>query len=421
MKITRITGKEIFDSRGIPTVMCEMSLDDGTVVCAEVPSGTSKGDHEAMELRDGGSRLFGMGVSKAIHNIDHIIAPELIGKTPDVVIADALMRRIDPTSDKSILGANATLAVSYAVCRAQAAANGLHLFELISALYDTESVSLPFPYFNMVNGGAHADNQFPIQEIMIAPIGAQNFRVGLEAAMEVFHEFQKLLHSKGKSTAVGQEGGCAPIFSSYTEPFDLLTQAIASAGHEGTFVFGIDVAANQLYDRESGLYRWGKEKVTSSDLIGIYTELFNKYSLYSIEDGCSEHDVAGWQSLYAQLGESTQIAGDDLFVTNIEAIARGIENELAGAVIIKPNQVGTVTESLEAIELCHQAGLNPIISHRSGETTDTFIADLAVGTSAGQIKAGGCSRGERIAKYNRLLWIEDMLTMSALDDHSETD
>lgn len=415
MKIARIAGREIFDSRGIPTVMCEMFLDDGSYVSAEVPSGTSRGDHEAVELRDGEKRLFGMGVSKAIHNIDYIIAPELLGKEPDVVLVDALIRRIDPTSDKALLGANATLAVSMAACRAQALANEMHLFEVISALCDSESLSLPFPLFNMFNGGLHANNGFLIQEILIAPVGAQNFRVALEAAVEVFHELKKLLNAKGKSTAVGEEGGFAPHFSSDMEPFDLLMEAINNAGHEGTFLFGLDIAANQIYNRETGLYQWGKENVTSSDLIGIYKDLVAKYPLYSIEDGCSEHDIPGWKAMYQELGDTLQIVGDDLFVTNVEAISRGIEQELATAVIIKPNQIGTVTETLEAIVLCQEAQLNPIVSHRSGETTDTFIADLAVGTNAGQIKAGGCSRGERMAKYNRLLFIEDLLTMSLLD------
>jgi len=418
VKITKVVGREIFDSRGIPTVLCEISLEDGTFVSASVPAGTSCGENEAFELRDGEPRLFGMGVTKAIHNVEHIIGPEIIGKEPDVILIDSVIRSLDPTSDKRKLGANATLAVSMATCRAQAAATEHELFELIASLYGGESVSLPFPLFNIFNGGAHSNNGFPLQEIMLAPIGAQNFRGSLEAATEVFHSLAKLLEKRGKSTAVGQEGGFAPLFDNDAEPFDLLMEAIADSNHEGLFTIGLDVAANQLYDKETKKYRWNDTYKTSEELLIFYQELLEKYPLYSIEDGYAEQDIEGWKQLFQELGGTIQIVGDDLFVTNVEAITRGLQEELANAAIIKPNQIGTVSETLEAISLCHENNMNAIISHRSGETVDTFIADLAVGTSAGQIKAGGCSRGERLAKYNRLLFIEDLLTMSLLDTAS---
>lgn len=416
MKITKVVGREIFDSRGIPTVECEVSLSNGVIVSASVPSGTSCGENEAFELRDGESRLFGMGVTKAIHNVEHIIAPEIIGKEPDVIFIDSIIRSLDPTSNKSNLGSNATLAVSMAVCRAQAVITQQELFELVAALYDGETVSLPFPLFNIFNGGAHSNNGFPIQEIMLSPIGAQSFRQSLEAAIEVFHTLEEILKKQGKSTAVGQEGGFAPHFKNDTEPFDLLMEAIAGANHEGLFTIGLDVAANQLYDSKTKLYRWNDGHKTSEELFEFYKNISNNYPLFSIEDGYAEQDIEGWKKLFQSLGGTLQVVGDDLFVTNVTAIAKGLQEELANAAIIKPNQRGTVSETLEAISLCHENNMNAIVSHRSGETVDTFIADFAVGTSAGQIKAGGCSRGERLAKYNRLLFIEDMLTMSLLDN-----
>ncbi len=415
MKIAKLVGREIFDSRGIPTVLCELTLEDGTFVYASVPSGASRGKHEAFELRDNDDRLMGQGVLKAIHNIEHIIAPALIGKEPDTALADEILRDLDPSREKRKLGANAMLAVSMAVCRAQAAVSEVELFELIAQLYSADSVSLPFPLFNVLNGGAHGNNGFPIQEIMLVPIGAQNFRVSFEAAVVVFYELKRLLNEAGKTTAVGDEGGFSPRFENEYEPFEFLMKALKQTNNEGLFTIALDVAANQFYDEIKGKYLWNGQEKSSEKLLDFYKELLEKYPLYSIEDGFAETDLDGWKMLFAELGGTIQIVGDDLFVTSVPAIAKGLEQEVANAAIIKPNQIGTVTETLEAISFCHQSNMNAIISHRSGETTDTFIADLAVGTSAGQIKAGGCSRGERIDKYNRLMLIEDMLTMSLLD------
>lgn len=415
MKIAKVVGREIFDSRGTPTVLCEISLDDGTFVAASVPSGTSKGKREAVELRDQEARLNGQGVLKAIHNIEHVIAPEIIGQEPDVVQIDEILLSLDGTSNKSKLGGNATLAVSLATCKAQAAMHQLELFELIAQLYDAESVSLPFPLLNVLNGGAHVNNGFPIQEIMLVPIGAQNFRASFESAVTVFYELKSLLGKAGKSTAVGDEGGFAPRFENDFEPFDFLMRAIENTGNSSLFTIGLDVAANSLYNEASRMYQWNEKEKSSEDLLEFYKSLLESYPLYSIEDGFAETDLDAWHKLFHELGGSVQIVGDDLFVTNVAYLQRGVEAQLANASIIKPNQIGTLTETLEAIAFCHEHNMNAIISHRSGETIDSFIADLAVGTSAGQIKAGGCSRGERMAKYNRLLLIEDMLTMSLLD------
>lgn len=415
MKILKVVGREIFDSRGKPTVCCELFLEGGLFVSASVPSGASCGSGEAFELRDNDGRLRGNGVSKAIYNIEHKIGPALLQQEPDLFDIDEIMKDLDGTPDKRNLGANATLAVSIAACKAQAVTEKIELFELIAGLHGSESISLPFPLINVLNGGAHANNGFPIQEIMLMPMAAQNFRSSFEAALDVFAVLKELLHKQGKSTAVGDEGGFAPIFKETNEPFDLLKEALHIAGHENLFTFAIDVAADQLYNPKTGLYRWGKEQKSSEELLEIYSAFVKDYSLFSIEDGFAEQDVPGWQNLFEKFGNSIQIVGDDIFVTNTAKIIKGLENEVANAAIIKPNQIGTLTETFQAISLCQQAGMNAIVSHRSGETNDSFIADLAVGVSAGQIKAGGCSRGERIAKYNRLLMIEDMLTMSMLD------
>jgi enolase len=414
MKISKVVGREIFDSRGIPTVMCELTLEDGSFVEASVPSGASCGSKEAFELRDGGDRLMGQGVLKAIHNIEHKIGPAIIGEEPDVAELDHIIRDLDPTSNKRELGANATLAVSIAICKAQAVVNQLEIFELISALYDIESVSLPFPLFNVINGGAHANNNYPIQEIMLVPVGAQNFRASIEAAVTVFHHLKKSLQEKNMSTSVGDEGGFSPVFSSLEQPFDLLMESIAATKNDGMFTIALDVAASQFYDVDSGIYHWNGKEKTTDEMIQIYQKLSEKYPIYSIEDGLAETDWQGWKLMYHDLGEPMQIVGDDIFATNEQLITRGVNEGVANAAIIKPNQIGTLTETLDAMKLCHDNDMNVIVSHRSGETTDTFISDLAVGTQAGQIKAGGCSRGERIAKYNRLLYIEDLLTMAQL-------
>lgn len=416
MKIARITGREILDSRGVPALTCEIALDNGMIVTASVPSGASCGQYEAKELRDGGDRFFGKGLLKAIHNLDHIVAPALVGKAPDVMVADALLINLDGTPDKSKIGANVMLAASIAVCKAQAAAHKFEVFELIAELYGAESVSLPFPLVNVINGGAHANNGLPIQEIMLVPVGAQNFRVSLEYALTVSRELKNILIKKNKATGVGDEGGFAPFFENAYEPFDCLVQALENTKLKDFFVLAIDVAANQFYDQKSKLYDWYGKKIPSDELLAFYQRLADSYPLYSIEDGMAEEDVDGWKALYKSFGSSLQIVGDDIFVTQTKRIQKGFDQEIVNGVIIKPNQVGTISETLEAVTLCHTVGANVIVSHRSGETNDDFIADFAVGTSAGQIKIGGLCRGERMAKYNRLLCIEDMLTMGLLDE-----
>lgn len=416
MKIARLSGREIFDSRGVPALACEIALEDGTFVMASVPSGASCGSHEAKELRDGGDRLLGKGLLKAVHNLDHIVGPALIGKEPDVMIADALLLNLDGTSDKSNLGANVTLAASIAVCKAQAAAHERDVFELVAELYGSESVSLPFPLINVINGGVHTNNGLAIQEIMLVPVGAQNFRVSMEYALNVFHELKNILIKNNKATGVGDEGGFAPFFESVYEPFDYLMEALNNTGLKDFFVLAIDAAATQFYDAQMQMYKWEGKEISSKEMLTFYQKLADSYPLYSIEDGMAEDDIEGWKELFNAFGDKLQIVGDDIFVTQVKRIASGLTEGLANAVIIKPNQVGTVSEALEAITLCHTAGANVVISHRSGETNDDFIADLAVGTSAGQIKIGGPCRGERMAKYNRLIYIEDMLTMGLLDE-----
>lgn len=416
MKIIKVQGREIFDSRGMPTIACAIFLSDGTCVEASVPSGASCGQQEATVLHDGGTRFDGWGVSKAAQIIDTQIAPVLLGKAPDMLMADALLVALDGTENKSNLGANTLLAVSIAVCKAQAVMNEKEPFELIAELHSAQTVMLPFPLVNVINGGIHAGNGLPFQEIMLVPVGAQNFRLALEQALTVFHTIKKILLKSGKSGAVGDEGGFAPLFTTMYEPFDLIMQALEVLKLEESFVLAIDVAADQLYDQPTDRYRWYNGLVTAEDLIGIYADLSHKYPLYSVEDGLAEHDWSKWKLMYQTLGDKLQIVGDDIFVSKTAILQKGIDQGIANSAIIKPNQVGTISEALEALELCKANGISPIVSHRSGETNDDFIADFAVGTSAGQIKCGGGSRGERMAKYNRLLEIEDMLTFGLLSD-----
>lgn len=416
MKIKKVIGREIFDSRGLPTVSCEITLENGALVTSSVPSGKSRSKKEAFELRDHDkARLMGQGVLKAIHNIEYVIGSKIIGQEADLVVIDDILRDLDATPDKRILGANAILAVSMAACKAQAHAENLELFEMIAQLYGSDSVSLPFPLLNIFNGGVHSDNHFPIQEIMLVPIGAQNFRASLEASVEVFYELKRLLQEAQKSTAVGDEGGFCPLFSSEYEPFDFIVAALKNTDNHDLFRIGLDVAADQLYNQKTGMYRWKQGEKTTEQLFAFYKKLEHEYPLFSIEDGFCQDDIEGWKMLFEQFSNTLQIVGDDIFATNSQEIIKGVEQEIANAAIIKPNQIGTVTETFEAIAVCQQVGMNAIISHRSGETTDTFIADLAVGTSSGQIKAGAPCRGERMAKYNRLLEIEEMLTMDLLN------
>jgi enolase len=411
VKISKIIAREIFDSRGMPTVECELILEDEQSVVASAPSGASKGSHEAVELRDGDKYFFGKGVSKAIANIETKIAPFLVAQELDAPAMDQMLIELDGTSNKSNLGANATLPVSMALFKAQAKMEQVELFEIIAWVYGQEMISLPVPMFNVINGGAHADNNLNIQEFMVVPIGSQSYRQAVEAAMMFTQELKEVLKSKGKSTAVGDEGGFASQFEDETDAFNCLMEAliIFDKKHQNVFALALDVAASQFYDAEKNKYLWHGDYVTSDDLISYYQQIAEHFPLYSLEDGLAEDDWDGWVKMTEQLGNKMQLVGDDIFVTNAARIAKGLELDVANAVLIKPNQAGTVTETLQAIKLCKEHALGTVISHRSGETNDSFIADLAVGTSAGQIKAGGCMRGERLAKYNRLLRIEDKL------------
>jgi len=418
MKITGVSAREIFDSRGFPTLECEIVLDESVPLVASVPTGASVSPFAVCDLRDNDpNRLMGRGVSKAISIIESELAPLLIGGVPEVVEFDLKMIEMDGTPQKTRLGGNTMIAVSMALCKAQAYANELHVYELIAQLCDFESVSMPFPMFNIINGGAHANTGLQIQEFMIVPTGASSYRTSLELATIVFHTLGDLLKKQGKITGVGDEGGYAVSFEHEREALDMIMEAINFSGvdKEGDFVLALDIASSQFYDSSKKLYNWHNTMLTSDEMIQEYVSLAAHYPLYSIEDGLGYDDYAGWHNLTEALGEKLQIVGDDIFATNAHRIAEAMEKGLANATIIKPNQIGTVIETLQAIKLCKEHGFNTIVSHRSGETNDTFIVDLAVGTSAGQIKAGGCSRGERMAKYNEMLRIEDNLVLGVFE------
>jgi enolase len=411
MKIVAVTAREIFNSRGMPTIACDIVLDNGNQVTASVPTGTSRGQKEAIEVRDGGTRLMGQGVLAAIHHIETTIAPLLIGTQPNFITTDELLLNLDGTPHKSKLGANTLLAVSSAVCKAQAMAHHCEPYELIAEVCGYDQVALPFPMFNVINGGLHASNGLHIQEYMIMPVGVASFAQAMEIGVTFFHVLKKVLRQNGLSTAVGDEGGFASDFQHETQPLDCIMEAIEYMQQEYTvtIMIALDVAASHFYNRQLRGYNWQGDVVSSDDLINWYKQLLVQYPIYAIEDGLSEEDREGWKRLMEQIGSRIQVVGDDIFVTDSELIYAGIEEGLANTVLIKPNQIGTVTETLQAIKLVKELERNIIVSHRSGETNDTFIADIAVGTSAGQIKAGGLCRGERIAKYNRLLQIEQEL------------
>lgn len=414
MKISKIKAREILDSRGNPTVEVSVRTDSGAVGTASVPSGASTGEHEAHELRDGvESRYFGKGVLKAVENVNDIIAPELIGRSVfEQSAIDRIMIDLDGSPDKSVLGANAILAVSLAVARAAAACLHTPLYRYLGA---PNSNVMPVPMMNILNGGSHSDSPVAFQEFMIRPVGAQSFAHGLRMGAEVFHMLKKVLREKGLSTAVGDEGGFAPVISGTDEALDLIIEAIRRAGYEPgqDMTIALDCAASEFY--LDGYYDYtrfeGKEAMIldSESQIQYLKELVRKYPIDSIEDGMSENDWDGWKRLTQELGDKCQLVGDDLFVTNVDFLAQGIKSGCANAILIKLNQIGTLTETLEAIAMAQRHGYKAIVSHRSGETEDTFIADLAVATDCGQIKTGSLSRSERIAKYNRLLKIEEEL------------
>ena len=411
-KIKRVHAREILDSRGNPTVEAEITLENNIQSRASVPSGASTGDHEAVELRDKDlSRYLGKGVIKAVSNVNNIIAPELIGK--DVLNQegiDKLIINLDGTKNKSNLGANALLSVSIASLRAAAIYNQSYIYSLLS---DKNDFIMPMPMMNVLNGGSHADNNVDIQEFMIIPVGAKSFKQSLQMGAEVFHSLKSILKHKNLSTAVGDEGGFAPDLNSNEEALSLLSNAVEKAGYslDKDIHFALDVASSELYDKDLKQYNLSSEnqKFSAEDLINYYQSLCNKYPIISIEDGLDQNDWEGWIKMNNAIGQKIQLVGDDLTVTNTEKLQKAIDQEAINAILIKLNQIGTVTETLDAIKLAQDNSLGVVISHRSGETEDVTISDLAVGTSAGQIKTGSLARTDRVAKYNQLLRIEEQI------------
>lgn len=419
--IVDVRGREVLDSRGNPTVEAEVVLESGVVASAIVPSGASTGETEAVELRDGDKNRFkGKGVLKAVENINEKIADAIIGEeSTDQVEIDRIMLELDGTENKSNLGANAVLAVSLAVARASAIELEIPLYRYIGG---TNAKVLPVPLMNVINGGVHADNNLDFQEFMIVPVfGGKDpdnprFSEALRCGVEIFHTLKQVLKEKGHSTNVGDEGGFAPNLKSTKEALDILMEAIKKAGYEPgeDVLLAIDAASTEFYDKEKGVYRFEGEELSADDMVTIYEEIEGTYPLISLEDGMAEDDIEGWKKLTQALGNKIQLVGDDLFTTNPKLIKKGIEQGIANSVLVKLNQIGSLTETLDAIELAKTASYTNVISHRSGETEDTFIADLAVGVNAGQIKTGSASRTDRIAKYNQLLRIEEELGDNAV-------
>ena len=409
--IEAVGAREILDSRGNPTVEVEVSLDDGTLARAAVPSGASTGAFEAVELRDGGDRYGGKGVQKAVKAVLDDIGPELLGfEASDQRLVDAALIDLDGTSDKSKFGANAILGVSLAVAKAAAASADLPLFRYVGG---PNAHLLPVPMLNILNGGAHADSNVDVQEFMIAPIGAATFAEALRQGAEVYHALKGVLKAKGLSTGLGDEGGFAPSLTSNRTALDVITEAVEKAGlvPGRDVVFALDVAATELY--RNGAYTFEGASKSAAEMTAYYKDLVANYPIVSIEDALSEDDWDGWIALTGELNELTQLVGDDLFVTNPERLSRGIDSGAANALLVKVNQIGTLTETLDAVDLAHRSGYRCMMSHRSGETEDTTIADLAVATNCGQIKTGAPARSERVAKYNQLLRIEEELDDAA--------
>jgi enolase len=408
--IADIVAREILDSRGNPTVEVEVYLEDGTVGRAAVPSGASTGAYEAVEMRDDDKdRYLGKGVLQAVDNVNTLIAPELVGlNAMDQVGIDQFLVDLDGTPNKGKLGANAILGVSLAVARAAAESLGMSLYQYIGGV---NAKTLPVPMMNILNGGKHADNNVDIQEFMVMPVGAKTFSDALRMGAEIFHNLKSVLKAKGYNTAVGDEGGFAPNLKSNEEAVQVILEAIEKAGYKaGQDVYiALDVAATELWQEGSYALEGEGKTLTSEQMIEFYEDLVSKYPIISIEDGLSEDDWDGWRKLTDRLGKKVQLVGDDLFVTNTEKLAQGIEQSTANSILIKVNQIGTLTETLDAIEMAKRAGYTAIVSHRSGETEDSTIADIAVATNAGQIKTGAPSRTDRVAKYNQLLRIEEEL------------
>ncbi|MDD2627478.1 MAG: phosphopyruvate hydratase [Clostridia bacterium] len=409
--IESIYAREVMDSRGNPTVEVEALIEGGFMGRAIVPSGASTGAFEAVELRDGDKkRYLGMGVEKAVDNVNDIIAPEIEGLNAlDQVEIDQIMIELDGTPNKSKLGANAILGVSLAVARAAAEAIGLPLYEYIGGV---NAKTLPTPMMNILNGGKHADNSVNVQEFMIMPVGAETFKEALRMCAEVFHNLKGVLKEKGFATSVGDEGGFAPNLKKDEEALQYIVEAIEKAGFKAgkDFKIAIDAAATEMYQKDGTYFFWKTgERFTKQEMVDYWSEMIEKYPIISLEDGLAEDDWEGWKLLTEKLGDKIQLVGDDLFVTNTERLSRGIKENIANSILIKVNQIGTLTETLDAITMANRAGYTAVISHRSGETEDTTIADLVVATNSGQIKTGAPSRTDRVAKYNQLLRIEEEL------------
>ena len=408
--IDLVYAREVLDSRGNPTVEVEVILESGSSGRAIVPSGASTGAFEAVELRDGdSSRYLGKGVEQAVENVNEVIAPEVEGLDPfDQPMIDRLMIELDGTDNKGKLGANAILGVSMAVARAAADEVGLPLFQYLGGV---NAKQLPVPMMNILNGGEHADNNVDVQEFMILPVGAESFKEGLRMGAEVFHALKKVLGEKGLACGVGDEGGFAPNLDSNQDALELIVEAIGKAGYVPgkDVMLGLDVAATEMYNADTKKYVLAGEgkELTAAEMVELYEEWCKNYPIVTIEDGLDEEDWDGWKVLTERLGNKVQLVGDDLFVTNTERLEKGIKSGVANSILIKVNQIGTITETLDAIEMAKRAGYTAVISHRSGETEDTTIADLAVATNAGQIKTGAPSRTDRVAKYNQLLRIEE--------------
>lgn len=420
--ISDVYAREILDSRGNPTVEVEVYLEDGFMGRAAVPSGASTGAFEAVELRDGGDRYMGKGVRKAVDNVNMIIAPEIIGlESDDQIAIDTILVELDGTPNKAHLGANALLGVSLAVAKATAESLGLPLYRYLGGVNSKE---LPVPMMNILNGGEHADNNVDFQEFMIMPVGAPTFGDAVQMCAEVYHNLKAVLQEKGLSTAVGDEGGFAPDLNSNEEALIFICDAIEKAGYKlkEDFKIAMDPAATEFYNEKTNKYELKGEgrELSTEEMIDFYAYLIGKYPIVSIEDGLSEEDWDGFKKKTERLGDRLQIVGDDLFVTNTKRLEKGIQLDTANAILIKVNQIGTLTETLNAIEMAQKAGYCAVISHRSGETEDTTIADIAVATNAGQIKTGAPSRSDRVAKYNQLLRIEDELGELAVYKGNDT-
>jgi enolase len=415
MKIQRVHAREVLDSRGQPTVEVEVALKNGTVGRATVPSGASTGEHEAVELRDGGKRFLGKGVARAVENVNRKLAPRLRGKEAgDQATIDRLMIDIDGSPAKGKLGANAILGVSLAVAHAQACAQAVSLYRYLGG---SAAKTLPVPMLNVLNGGAHADNNVDVQEFMIVPLGMRSFAEALRAASEIFQTLKKVLHDRSYSTAVGDEGGFAPRVKSTSEAIELLLEAIKKAGYNAPaqVALALDIAASEFYENGAYVFKKSDGRARGTEeMIRLYEDWVTQYPIISIEDPFAEDDWDGWRAMTQALGKKIQLVGDDIFVTNKERLKRGIDSEVANSILIKVNQIGTLTETLETMELAKKAGYTTVMSHRSGETEDVTIADLAVATNAGQIKTGAPCRGERTAKYNQLLRIEEELGRRAV-------